>query len=231
MQAQAQERYASLRDLPALTRCGTTIALQMNAGLMADLPSLKGSGAEGVGLFRTELQFLIRNKMPKRAELSTLYSRVMDSAGGKRVAFPHARHRLGQGPVLHEAQRRAEPGHGLARDPGRARQARRAADAVAGAVAGRQRAAAGGDVSLRLRSTTNSAPPRTRWYKACAREKHPRPCPARQPRDRRHAGNPEPGLRPRRLLRGGRFHLDRRQRPQAVLLCRRPRERAGAPAL
>ncbi len=37
----------------------------MNAGLMADLPSLEGSGAEGVGLFRTELQFLVRSKMPQ----------------------------------------------------------------------------------------------------------------------------------------------------------------------
>ncbi len=87
MQRQAQERYASLRDLPATTRDGVTISLHMNAGLMADLPSLEGSGAEGVGLFRTELQFLIRNKMPKRAELSALYARVMDAAGDKRVAF------------------------------------------------------------------------------------------------------------------------------------------------
>ena len=87
MQAEAQKRYASLRDLPATATCGTTIALHMNAGLMADLPSLEGSGAEGVGLFRTELQFLVRNKMPRRAELATLYARVMDAAKGKRVAF------------------------------------------------------------------------------------------------------------------------------------------------
>ena len=87
MQARAQERYAGLRDLPAQSLCGSVISLHMNAGLMADLPSLKGSGAEGVGLFRTELQFLVRNKMPQRAELSALYSRVMDSAAGKRVAF------------------------------------------------------------------------------------------------------------------------------------------------
>jgi len=87
MQARAQERYVSIRDLPAQALCGTTVSLHMNAGLMADLPSLKGSGAEGVGLFRTELQFLVRNKMPQRAELSALYSRVMDSAAGKRVAF------------------------------------------------------------------------------------------------------------------------------------------------
>ncbi|WP_137112734.1 phosphoenolpyruvate--protein phosphotransferase [Rhodobacter sp. SY28-1] len=87
MQAEAQKRYASLRNLPATTLCGTTIALHMNAGLMADLPSLEGSGAEGVGLFRTELQFLVRSKMPQRAELARLYTRVMDAAKGRRVAF------------------------------------------------------------------------------------------------------------------------------------------------
>ena len=87
MQARAQERYASIRDLPAETKCGTRISLQMNAGLIADLPSLAGSGAEGVGLFRTELQFLIRNQMPQRGELSALYDRVLNAAGGRRVAF------------------------------------------------------------------------------------------------------------------------------------------------
>ena len=87
MQARAQQRYASIRDLPAETLDGTVVALHMNAGLMADLPSLEGSGAEGVGLFRTELQFLIRNQMPRRAELSALYSHVMNAAGGRRVAF------------------------------------------------------------------------------------------------------------------------------------------------
>ena len=87
MQAEAQKRYASLRDLPSTTRDGVTVELHMNAGLMADLPSLEGSGAEGVGLFRTELQFLIRNKMPQRGELAVLYARVMDAAKGLPVAF------------------------------------------------------------------------------------------------------------------------------------------------
>ena len=87
MLARAQERYAGLRDQPATALCGTTVALHMNAGLMADLPSLVSSGAEGVGLFRTELQFLVRNKMPQRAELSALYARVMNAAQGRRVAF------------------------------------------------------------------------------------------------------------------------------------------------
>ncbi len=87
MQAAAQERYASIRDEPAQGTCGTVVSLHMNAGLMADLPSLAGSGAEGVGLFRTELQFLVRSQMPKRSDLSALYARVMDAAGDKRVNF------------------------------------------------------------------------------------------------------------------------------------------------
>ncbi|MCY4153326.1 MAG: phosphoenolpyruvate--protein phosphotransferase [Aestuariivita sp.] len=87
MNAKAQVRYASLKDKPAITRCGKEIILNMNAGLMADLPSLKESGAYGVGLFRTELQFLVRNRMPKRMELAEIYSRVLDAAKGKRVAF------------------------------------------------------------------------------------------------------------------------------------------------
>ncbi|WP_412554172.1 phosphoenolpyruvate--protein phosphotransferase [Shimia sp. MIT1388] len=87
MAAKAQERYASIRDKEAKSRDGAVVHLTMNAGLMADLPSLASSGAEGVGLFRTELQFLIRNQMPKRTELAQLYARVMDAADGKRVVF------------------------------------------------------------------------------------------------------------------------------------------------
>ena len=87
MQAAAQERYASIRDEPAQAKCGSIVQLHMNAGLMADLPSLQSSGAEGVGLFRTELQFLVRNQMPKRTELAALYARVLDAAQGKRVVF------------------------------------------------------------------------------------------------------------------------------------------------
>jgi len=87
MQAEAQERYAGLRGLPADGLCGTRVDLHMNAGLMADLPSLLTSGAEGVGLFRTELQFLTRNTVPRRSDLAAIYARVLDAAGGKRVVF------------------------------------------------------------------------------------------------------------------------------------------------
>ncbi|MFZ5961897.1 phosphoenolpyruvate--protein phosphotransferase [Thalassococcus sp. BH17M4-6] len=87
MQAKALERYASIRDTPCVAACGTRVELHMNAGLMADLPSLTSSGAEGVGLFRTELQFLVRNQMPRRTELAALYARVLDAALGRRVVF------------------------------------------------------------------------------------------------------------------------------------------------
>lgn len=87
MQAEAQKRYADLRTKPAVDRAGNGVSLMMNAGLMADLPSLKGSGADGVGLFRTELQFLIRSRVPRRGELAALYKRVIDAAKGAKVQF------------------------------------------------------------------------------------------------------------------------------------------------
>lgn len=111
MRAAAQERYASIREKPAETLCGTRITLEMNAGLMADLPSLPSSGAEGVGLFRTELQFLTRNQVPRRGELAALYSRVMDAAGGKRVVFRTLD--IGSDKVLPYMKRPEEPNPAL----------------------------------------------------------------------------------------------------------------------
>lgn len=111
MAAKAQERYASIRDKPAQTLDGEIIHLHMNAGLMADLPSLPSSGAEGVGLFRTELQFLIRNQMPKRTELAQLYSHVMDAAQGKPVVFRTLD--IGSDKVLPYMARQDEPNPAL----------------------------------------------------------------------------------------------------------------------
>ncbi|GHE91862.1 phosphoenolpyruvate--protein phosphotransferase [Aliiroseovarius zhejiangensis] len=87
MEAAQQERYRSLRDKPAMGLCGTEVKLHMNAGLMADLPSLENSGAAGVGLFRTELQFLTVDRVPRRGDLAATYARVLDAAKGKRVVF------------------------------------------------------------------------------------------------------------------------------------------------
>ncbi len=87
MAAKAQERYVAIREKKAISTCNRHITLMMNAGLMADLPNLKNSGAQGVGLFRTELQFLARNQMPRRGELSLMYGRVLDAAGELPVVF------------------------------------------------------------------------------------------------------------------------------------------------
>ena len=87
MRSAAQQEYAALRDLPAETLDHVKVRLEMNAGLMADLPSLRKSGAEGVGLYRTELQFLLRSTVPRRNEQADLYSRVLDAAGDKPVTF------------------------------------------------------------------------------------------------------------------------------------------------
>ena len=111
MQAEAQERYTSIREKPAETLSGEKITLTMNAGLMADLPSLENSGAEGVGLFRTELQFLIRSKVPRRGELAALYSRVLDAAHGKPVVFRTLD--IGSDKVLPYMTRQDEPNPAL----------------------------------------------------------------------------------------------------------------------
>ncbi|MBL4873642.1 MAG: phosphoenolpyruvate--protein phosphotransferase [Rhodobacteraceae bacterium] len=87
MREEAQEEYAALRELPAESKDGTRVHLEMNAGLMSNLPSLESSGAEGVGLFRTELQFLLRSTFPKRSQLADTYSTVLDSAQGLPVTF------------------------------------------------------------------------------------------------------------------------------------------------
>lgn len=111
MESKARKTYSELLRKPAQTLDGVRVALHMNAGLMADLPSLKGSGAEGVGLFRTELQFLIKQKVPRRDELAALYSKVMDSAGGLKVVFRTVD--IGSDKVLPYMKRPAEPNPAL----------------------------------------------------------------------------------------------------------------------
>lgn len=85
--AKRQEQYELLRDQPATTRDGHPIALMMNAGLLVDLPHLDESGAAGIGLFRTELQFMIAARMPNLDEQKALYGAVLDAADGKPVTF------------------------------------------------------------------------------------------------------------------------------------------------
>ncbi|QDH35923.1 phosphoenolpyruvate--protein phosphotransferase [Porphyrobacter sp. YT40] len=82
-----QAAYASLRDVEPFTRCGTRIQVMMNAGLRDDMSSLGLTGADGVGLFRTEFQFLVSATLPQRERQTRLYRDVLDAAGDKPVIF------------------------------------------------------------------------------------------------------------------------------------------------
>lgn len=80
-------RMAEVRELPAVTRDGVSIQLMMNAGLLIDMPHLDESGADGVGLFRTELQFMVGETMPRLSDQIAFYRKVIDAAGTRPVIF------------------------------------------------------------------------------------------------------------------------------------------------
>ena len=85
--AARQAQYRRLRDKPAVTLDGHHITLQLNAGLLVDLPHMAESGAQGVGLFRTELQFMLASAFPRMREQKDLYEKVLDAAGNYPVTF------------------------------------------------------------------------------------------------------------------------------------------------
>jgi phosphotransferase system enzyme I (PtsP) len=79
--------YVAMRELPAVTRDGVAIALRLNAGLLVDLQMLAETGAEGVGLYRTEIPFMVRPAFPSAEEQASLYGRILDLAVGRPVVF------------------------------------------------------------------------------------------------------------------------------------------------
>ncbi|WP_174300613.1 phosphoenolpyruvate--protein phosphotransferase [Caulobacter sp. S45] len=84
---QRRAEFDRLRDTPAFTRDGGKITLLMNAGLAVDLESLEMTGAEGIGLFRTEFQFMVAEELPRLDAQTALYARVMEAAGDRPVTF------------------------------------------------------------------------------------------------------------------------------------------------
>ncbi len=82
-----QATYATLRDVEPFTRDGTRITVMMNAGLRDDMPGLNLTGADGIGLFRTEFQFLVSATLPSRERQTRLYRDVLDAAGDRPVVF------------------------------------------------------------------------------------------------------------------------------------------------
>ncbi|MEO1251124.1 MAG: phosphoenolpyruvate--protein phosphotransferase [Pseudomonadota bacterium] len=87
LQSERQAAFLAERELPCRTKDGVDISLMMNAGLALDMPHLHETGADGVGLFRTELQFLIGTALPSVASQEALYRDVLDLADRKPVIF------------------------------------------------------------------------------------------------------------------------------------------------
>jgi phosphotransferase system enzyme I (PtsP) len=87
LSAKRRAHYLALKNLPSVTRDGIEVTLLHNSGLVADLPMLDETGAAGVGLFRTELQFMIASKLPRLNEQVDLYREAIRIAGERPIVF------------------------------------------------------------------------------------------------------------------------------------------------
>ncbi|WP_084420313.1 phosphoenolpyruvate--protein phosphotransferase [Henriciella litoralis] len=87
LRTERQASFQALRDQPSRTRDGVDITLLLNAGLALDLETMDKTGAEGIGLFRTEFQFLVSDTLPKMDAQIDFYRRVLDFAGNRPVHF------------------------------------------------------------------------------------------------------------------------------------------------
>ncbi|KQM91103.1 MULTISPECIES: phosphoenolpyruvate--protein phosphotransferase [Sphingomonas] len=79
--------FAALRDVPPITKDGHRLTLMVNAGLRDDAAALDITGADGIGLFRTEFQFLVSATLPQRERQQRLYREVLEVAGDRPVIF------------------------------------------------------------------------------------------------------------------------------------------------
>ncbi|OSQ42723.1 phosphoenolpyruvate--protein phosphotransferase [Thalassospira sp. MCCC 1A01428] len=85
--AERKALYAQMRDLPAQTCDDINISLNINAGLLIDVPHVIESGADGIGLYRTEIPFMVRSAMPDIEDQTRLYNRIFEQAEGRPVVF------------------------------------------------------------------------------------------------------------------------------------------------
>jgi phosphotransferase system enzyme I (PtsP) len=79
--------FAAVRTLPAKTRDGVKVSVMVNAGLAEDAATLPMTGADGIGLFRTEFQFLVSATLPGRERQQRLYTKVLEAIGDRPVIF------------------------------------------------------------------------------------------------------------------------------------------------
>jgi phosphotransferase system, enzyme I, PtsP len=85
--ARRQAQYRELRNKPCVSKDGQKVELMLNAGLVIDLPHIEDTGCGGIGLFRTELQFMVGQALPRASEQLSLYRTVLDAAGDRPVTF------------------------------------------------------------------------------------------------------------------------------------------------
>ncbi len=87
LKAQRRAAFASLRDQPSVSRDGVAVSLSINAGLLIDMQHLAASGADGVGLYRTEIAFMVRDSFPDVAQQTEFYRRTYEQAGDRPIVF------------------------------------------------------------------------------------------------------------------------------------------------
>ncbi len=85
--ARKQAQYEKLRDTPAVTKDGERVMMNINAGLLVDLPHVSQSGADGIGLFRTELEFMVASTFPRLQQQTEMYRHIVQGAGDRPVVF------------------------------------------------------------------------------------------------------------------------------------------------
>lgn len=82
-----QKRYSKELSLAAQTFDGKRIHLYLNAGLLSSLASEIAEGADGIGLYRTEIPFMLQTRFPSEAEQVEIYRQVIQAAGNKPVVM------------------------------------------------------------------------------------------------------------------------------------------------
>ena len=87
MSQKRRAEFAAAKSLPAVTRDGLQVGVMVNAGLAEDAAALEMTGADGIGLFRTEFQFLVSATLPGRDRQQRLYTKVLEFAGDRPVIF------------------------------------------------------------------------------------------------------------------------------------------------
>ncbi|MDE0702088.1 MAG: phosphoenolpyruvate--protein phosphotransferase [Rhodospirillaceae bacterium] len=85
--AERRALYAALHDVEPVSRDGVRISLNQNAGLLVELNDFSAHGVDGVGLYRTEIPFMVRQSFPDVGEQAEIYMRVLAAAEGAPVVF------------------------------------------------------------------------------------------------------------------------------------------------